>query len=224
MAQWDRRGVLGVIEQTGVVAVIRTDSADQIVDVCAALRDGGVTACEITMTIPKALDVVERANDELGESCVIGVGTVLDAATCRAAILAGAQFVVGPTLDVDMIAMAHRYDRPAIPGALTPTEMLTAWSAGADIVKVSPADYFGPRYLQDVHSPLPQIKLMPTGRTVGLDNAADWIKAGATALGIGSGLVKKDLIDKGDFKQLTGLARQCIDIVAQARAGMRMAD
>jgi 2-dehydro-3-deoxyphosphogluconate aldolase/(4S)-4-hydroxy-2-oxoglutarate aldolase len=207
-----------VIEGTGVVAVIRADSAEQLVDVCAALRDGGVVASEITMTTPKALHAIEQASDKLGDSCVIGVGTVLDAETCRAAILAGAQYVVSPSLDLDVIAMARRYGRPVIPGALTPTEIVTAWSAGADMVKVFPANHFGPRYLKDIHGPLPQIKLTPTGG-VDLDTAADWIKAGAAALGVGSALVKKELIRKRDFATLTDLAGQYIRIVAEARGG-----
>lgn len=218
MSPSDRTRVMEVIEGTGVIAVIRADSAGELVDVCAALRDGGVVASEITMTTPKALDAIERANDKLGDSCVIGVGTVLDAQTCRAAILAGAQYVVSPSLDLDVIAMAHRYARPVIPGALTPTEIVTAWSAGADMVKVFPANHFGPRYLKDIHGPLPQIKLTPTGG-VDLDTAADWIKAGAAALGVGSALVKKELIRKRDFKTLTDLAGRYIRIVADARSG-----
>lgn len=205
------------IEQTGVVAVIRADSPDQLIDVCAALREGGVLACEITMTTPKALNAIEQANDKLGDDCLIGVGSVLDPETARAAILAGAQFVFGPTLNPEVITMSHRYDRPCIPGALTPTEIIQAWSAGADMVKVFPANHFGPKFFKDVKAPLPQVKLTPTGG-VDLNTAADWIAAGASALGVGSALVKKDFIKSKDWASLSALARQYIDIVAEARA------
>jgi 2-dehydro-3-deoxyphosphogluconate aldolase/(4S)-4-hydroxy-2-oxoglutarate aldolase len=145
------------------------------------------------------------------------VGTVLDAETARAAILAGAQFVVSPSLDLQVIAMAHRYDRPVMPGALTPTEIVTAWSAGADIVKVFPANHFGPTYFKDLKGPLPHIRLTPTGG-VDLTTAADWIKAGAVCVGVGGALVKKELIKAKDWASLTDLARQYVEIVKQARA------
>ena len=212
----DRNATMQQIEQTGVVAVIRADSAEQLVDVCAALRDGGVVACEITMTTPKALSAIEKANDKLGDSCLIGVGSILDPETARAAILAGAQFVFAPTFDPEVVTMAHRYDRPCIPGAFTPTEIIAAWSAGADMVKVFPANHFGPKYFKDVKAPMPQVKLTPTGG-VDLNTAKDWIDAGAAALGVGSALVKKDLIKSKDWAALTGLAKQYIDAVAAAR-------
>jgi 2-dehydro-3-deoxyphosphogluconate aldolase / (4S)-4-hydroxy-2-oxoglutarate aldolase len=212
----NRNQVLAEIEATGVVAVIRADSGAQLVDICRALLAGGVTACEITMTTPNAIEAIGRATAEIGDEAIIGVGTALDAETARAAILAGAQFVVSPSLDLPTIAMAHRYDRPVMPGALTPTEIVTAWSAGADIVKVFPANHFGPTYFKDLKGPLPHIRLTPTGG-VDLTTAADWIKAGAACLGVGSALVKKEFIKAGDWAGLTGLARQYIDIVRTAR-------
>jgi 2-dehydro-3-deoxyphosphogluconate aldolase/(4S)-4-hydroxy-2-oxoglutarate aldolase len=212
----DRRVVLDRLLESGVVAVIRADSGSQLIDVCRALGRGGVAACEITMTTPGALEAIAQASRELGEAALIGAGSVLDAETARAAILAGARFVFSPVLNVEVIEMAHRYDCVAVPGALSPTEILTAWTAGADIVKVFPANHFGPQYLRDIHGPMPQIKLTPTGG-VDLSTAADWIKAGAVAVGVGSALVKKDLLAGAKWDELAGLARQFVDIVAAAR-------
>ncbi len=216
MANSDRQSVLRRIEESGVIAVIRADSATELVDVCRALRDGGVICCEITMTTPNALDAIAEAHSKLGDDCLVGVGSVLDAETARAAILAGAQFVFSPMFNPDVLVMAHRHDRVAVPGAFTPTEIVSAWSAGADMVKIFPANHFGPQYIKDLHGPLPHIKMTPTGG-VNLDTAADWIKAGAAAVGVGSSLVKKDLIRSGNWGELTKLAKQYVNIVAQAR-------
>ena len=213
----DRLTTLSQLIDTGVIAVIRADSGDQLVNVCRALSAGGVQACEITMTTPGALDAIAQASRKLGKSALVGAGSVLDAETARAAILAGARFIFSPILNLDVIAMAHRYDCVAVPGALTPTEICTAWSAGADVVKVFPANHFGPQYLRDIHGPLPQVKLTPTGG-VDLNTAADWIKAGAVAIGVGSSLVKKDLLASGKWDDLSALARQYVNIVAKARA------
>ena len=212
----DRLATLDRLVQTGVIAVIRADSGEQLVNVCRALGAGGVSACEITMTTPGALEAIAQASRELGDAALVGAGSVLDAATARAAILAGARFIFSPVLSLEVIEMAHRYDCVAVPGALTPTEILTAWSAGADVVKVFPANHFGPQYLRDIHGPMPQVKLTPTGG-VDLTTAADWIKAGAVAVGVGSSLVKKDLIAGGKWDELSALAKQYVDIVAAAR-------
>jgi 2-dehydro-3-deoxyphosphogluconate aldolase/(4S)-4-hydroxy-2-oxoglutarate aldolase len=213
----DRQAVLNDLLATGVIAVIRADSGQQLLDVCRALSRGGVRACEITMTTPGALEAIAAASRALGDDALVGAGSVLDAETARAAILAGARFIFSPTLSVEVIEMAHRYDCVAVPGALTPTEILTAWSAGADVVKVFPANHFGPQYLRDIHGPMPQIKLTPTGG-VDLNTAADWIKAGAVAIGVGSSLVKKDLLASGNWDELAALAKKYVDLVAQARA------
>ncbi|RIK80330.1 MAG: 2-dehydro-3-deoxyphosphogluconate aldolase [Planctomycetota bacterium] len=213
----DRLGVLNELCATGVIAVIRADSGEQLVSVCRALAAGGVRACEITMTTPGALEAIAAASQSLGRDALIGAGSVLDAATARAAILAGARFIFSPVLSGEVIEMAHRYDCVAVPGALTPTEILAAWSRGADVVKVFPANHFGPQYLKDLHGPMPQIKLTPTGG-VDLTTAAQWIKAGAVAIGVGSSLVKKDLLAQQNWDELASLARQYVDIVAQARA------
>jgi 2-dehydro-3-deoxyphosphogluconate aldolase/(4S)-4-hydroxy-2-oxoglutarate aldolase len=212
----DRLATLDALVKTGVIAVIRADSGDQLIDVCRALGAGGVSACEITMTTPGALEAIAQASRELGDAALVGAGSVLDAATARAAILAGARFIFSPILNREVIEMAHCYDCVAVPGALTPTEILTAWSAGADVVKVFPANHFGPQYLRDIHGPLPQVKLTPTGG-VDLSTAADWIKAGAVAVGVGSSLVKRDLIAGAKWDELSGLAKTYVDIVAAAR-------
>ena len=212
----DRLAVLNDLFTTGVIAVIRADSGEQLVNVCRALAAGGVRACEITMTTPGAIEAIAAASKALGSEALVGAGSVLDAPTARAAILAGARFIVSPVLNEEVIQMAHRYDCVAVPGALSPTEIFRAWSAGADVVKVFPANHFGPQYLKDIHGPMPQVKLTPTGG-VDLNTAADWIKAGAVAIGVGSSLVKKDLIAGAKWDDLAALARQYVDIVAKAR-------
>lgn len=212
----DRLSTLNELIETGVIAVIRADSGGQLVNVCRALSRGGVKACEITMTTPGALEAIAAASRELGKDALVGAGSVLDAETARAAILAGAKFIFSPILNIDVIEMAHRYDCVAVPGAMTPTEILAAWSAGADVVKVFPANHCGPQYLRDVHGPMPQVKLTPTGG-VDLTTAADWIKAGAVAIGVGSSLVKKDLLAAGAWDELSALAKKYVDIVAAAR-------
>jgi 2-dehydro-3-deoxyphosphogluconate aldolase/(4S)-4-hydroxy-2-oxoglutarate aldolase len=212
----DRLATLDRLVTTGVIAVIRADSGAQLVNVCRALAAGGVSACEITMTTPGAIEAIAQASRELGDRALIGAGSVLDAPTARAAILAGARFIFSPVLSLEVIEMAHRYDCVAVPGALTPTEILTAWSAGADVVKVFPANHFGPQYLKDIHGPLAQVKLTPTGG-VDLTTAADWIRAGAVAVGVGSSLVKKDLLSGSKWDDLSALAKQYVNIVAAAR-------
>jgi len=211
-----RQHTLNAIEQSGLIAVIRADSPGQLVDVCRALAAGGANVAEITMTTPGALAAIEQARGQLGDDCLIGVGSVLDPETARAAILAGAQFVFCPTYNPQVITMGHRYDVPVVSGALTPTEIINAFSAGADLVKVFPANHFGPKYFKDLLAPMPQLRLTPTGG-VSLDTAKDWLDAGAVCLGVGSALVKKDLIKAGDWDALTDLARQFAAIVAEHR-------
>ena len=213
-----RTATVARIETTGLIAVIRVGEGgvQTLVDTAKALRDGGVDVGEITITSPGAMAGIEKAAATLGDDCVIGVGSVLDAETARAAILAGAQFVFAPTFNPAVIEMGHRYDKPVVPGALTPTEILSAWQAGADMVKVFPANHFGPKYFKDIKAPLPQVKLTPTGG-VDLDTAADWLRAGAAALGVGSALVKKDLIAARDWTGLASLAGQFVEIVRKTR-------
>lgn len=211
-----RPSIVGQMESSGIIAVIRADSPAELVEVCRSLRDGGVVCSEITMTTPGALDAIQKAAAALGSEAVIGVGSVLDPETARLAILAGAQFVVSPILNPAVIEMAHRYGKAVIPGGLTPTEILSAWQAGADLVKVFPANHFGPGYFKDLLAPMPQLRLTPTGG-VTLETVGDWLKAGAACLGIGSALVKKELIKARDWAGLAKLAGKYIAAVQRAR-------
>ena len=207
---------LASIKAGGVVAVLRADSPDNLVHVAQAIGRGGIGAVEITMTTPGALDVIGECADRLEGGLLLGAGTVLDPETARAAILSGAEYIVTPTLNPDVITLCRRYDKVVIPGALTPTEILTAWECGADIVKVFPATAVGPRYFKDVKGPLPQIDLIPTGG-VDLDNAGDFIRAGACAVAVGSNLVDKTAVAAGEWHVLTDTARQYVETVRTAR-------
>jgi 2-dehydro-3-deoxyphosphogluconate aldolase/(4S)-4-hydroxy-2-oxoglutarate aldolase len=202
---------------TGVVAVVRSPDSRQLVEVCSALADGGVTVVEITMTVPDALDVVRQVRKALGDRVLLGAGTILDAETGRAAILAGAEYLVAPTLDLDVIRLCQRYSKLVMPGCFTPTEILAAWQAGADVVKVFPADVLGPAFFKAVRAPLPQVRLMPTGG-VDLTTAAEFLKAGACCLGVGSQLVEPKAVAAGNFDRIRELARQYIQIVRDTRA------
>jgi 2-dehydro-3-deoxyphosphogluconate aldolase/(4S)-4-hydroxy-2-oxoglutarate aldolase len=200
----------------GVVAVVRSPDSHQLIDVAHALAEGGVTVMEITFSVPNALEVIRQVRHHLGERIVLGAGTVLDPETARAAILAGAEFIVSPTLNLDVIRLCHRYDKAVLPGAFTPTEILTAWEAGADVVKVFPAEVVGPAFFRALRGPLPQVRVMPTGG-VDLTTAADFLKAGACCLGIGGQLVDPKAIAAGDFDRIRDLARQYISIVNKTR-------
>src|SRR2546426_1306418 len=147
----------------GIVAVVRSPDSGQLVEVARALADGGVTVVEITMTVPNALDVLRQVRQALGDRVLLGAGTVLDAETARAVLLAGAEYIVAPTVNLEVIKLCRRYDKLVMPGAFTPTEILTAWEAGADIVKVFPAEVVGPAFFKALRGPLPHVRLMPTG-------------------------------------------------------------
>ncbi len=200
----------------GVVAVVRAPSGEKLVDVAEALLNGGLDAIEITFTVPRAHRVLEQVADRLGDRIVLGAGTVLDSETARTALLAGAEFLVTPTLNLEVIELCRRYDKPIMPGAFTPTEVLTAWEAGADVVKVFPSDCVGPKYIKALRGPLPQIRLMPTGG-VNLDTAADFLRAGACALGVGGSLVESKAVAAGDMSRIESLARQFVEIVKKTR-------
>jgi 2-dehydro-3-deoxyphosphogluconate aldolase/(4S)-4-hydroxy-2-oxoglutarate aldolase len=204
------------ILNSGVVAILRATSGEFLADVAEALLAGGVEAIEVTFTVPRCPEVLEQVADRLGDKIVLGAGTVLDPETARAAILAGARFIVSPTVNLDVIQLCRRYSCLVFPGALTPTEILTAWQAGADIVKVFPSDLTGPGYIKAVRRPLPQVRLMPTGG-VNLETAADFLKAGACAIGVGSELADPQAIANRQFDKLTALARKYVDIVRAAR-------
>jgi 2-dehydro-3-deoxyphosphogluconate aldolase/(4S)-4-hydroxy-2-oxoglutarate aldolase len=201
---------------SGIVAVVRSPDSRQLVEVVRALADGGVTVVEITMTVPDALGVVREVRRDLGDRVLLGAGTILDPETARAALLAGAEYLVAPTLNLDVIRLCQRYDKLVMPGALTPTEILTAWEAGADIVKVFPAEVVGPAFFKAMRGPLPQIRLMPTGG-VDLSTAADFLRAGACCLGLGSQLVEPRAVAERNFDRIRDLARQYVDIVRRTR-------
>jgi len=200
----------------GIVAVVRFSDPGPLVEVVRALADGGVTVAEVTFTVPNAIDVIREAKRQLGDRVLLGAGTVLDPETCRAAFLAGAEFVVSPSVNVDVIRMCRRYDKLVMPGAFTPTEVVTAWEAGADIVKVFPADVVGPAFFRALRGPLPQVKLMPTGG-VDLTTAAEFLKAGAVCLGVGGQLVEPKAVAAGDFARITALAREYVGVVKAFR-------
>jgi 2-dehydro-3-deoxyphosphogluconate aldolase / (4S)-4-hydroxy-2-oxoglutarate aldolase len=201
---------------SGIVAVIRAPDGEHLVEVARALCDGGVTVMEITMSVPNALEVIRQVRQAMGDRILLGAGTVLDAETARAVLLAGAEFVVAPTLNLEVIRLCRRYDKLVMPGAFTPTEILTAWEAGADIVKVFPADVGGPAFFKALRGPLPQIRLMPTGG-VDLNTATDFLKAGACCLGVGGQLVEPKAVVERNFDRIRNLARQYVAVVQQFR-------
>jgi 2-dehydro-3-deoxyphosphogluconate aldolase/(4S)-4-hydroxy-2-oxoglutarate aldolase len=210
--------VLRKVAEIGLVPVVRAQSADEAMRVIDAIRDGGVPVLEITMTVPGAIGVMEEVARRFGSEVVVGAGTVLDAETARACILAGAQFVVSPALNLETIAICRRYGVAVLPGALTPTEVLTAWTAGADVVKVFPCGALGgASYIKSLKAPLPQVEMIPTGG-VSVKTAADFIKAGSLALGVGADLVDTKAIREGNAKLVTEKAREYVRIVQEARA------
>lgn len=212
------RNVLDRIIACGVMPIVRMKSIDPLLDLARAILAGGLPVIEVSMGTPGALAGIERLCNALGDSMLIGVGTVLDAAMCRDAISAGAQFVVSPHFDPEIVAVTRKNSKASIPGALTPTEIVRAATAGADMVKLFPATQGGPAYLRELLAPLPFLRLMPTGGvTVG--NAAEWFKAGAACVGVGSSLCSKDAIEKRDWPQVRALATAFAGAVAAARGG-----
>jgi len=212
----NREATLKRIVDGGIVAVVRSESSASLVKVVQALAEGGVVAAEVTFTVPDAIEVIREVRRAVGDAVVLGAGTVLDPETARAALLAGAEYIVAPTLNLDVIRLCRRYDKAVMPGAFTPTEVLTAWEAGADIVKVFPADVGGPAYLKALRGPLPQVRLMPTGG-VDLTTAEGFLKAGAACLGVGGALVDPKAIAAGDFARIRDLAAQYVAIVRRTR-------
>lgn len=210
--------VIKQIVEIGLVPVIRASSSDEALRVIEAIREGGVTVFEITMTVPGAVKVMEDVAAKFGADVLIGAGTVLDPETARMCILSGAQFIVSPALNLETIAMCRRYSTAVMPGALTPTEIVTAWQAGADFVKVFPCSAMGgASYIKGLKAPLPQVEFVPTGG-VNLKTAADFIKAGSSALGVGADLVDVEAIRAGDAKTVTGRAKEFLSIVSEARS------
>ena len=213
----EKKGVFDRIVAEGLVPVIRVTSAAEAIDVADAIKVGGCSVIEITMSVPGAIDVIKELTKKYGDSIIMGAGTILDPETGRAALLAGAQFIVAPTLNLELIRLAHRYSAVVIPGAMTPTEILTAWEAGADMVKVFPAAQLGgPEYIKALRGPMPQILYVPTGG-VSLQNAGAFIKAGATALGAGGELVDKKAMKEKKFNIISDNTRAFLKAIKDAR-------
>jgi 2-dehydro-3-deoxyphosphogluconate aldolase/(4S)-4-hydroxy-2-oxoglutarate aldolase len=207
---------LQLIRETGIIAIMRAKSSGQLIAAAEAIRLGGVKVIEVTMTTPGALNVITEATQKYGQEVLFGAGSVLDPETARAAILAGAGFIVAPSLNQAVISLCHRYSIPVLPGCFTTTEMLTAWEAGADMIKLFPADLGGPDLVKAILAPFPQFEIVPVGG-VDLDNAAEFIEKGAVALGIGSSLINQKLLDGGDMDELTRRASAFIDAVKRGR-------
>ncbi len=216
MSQQSKEQVLQQITSTGVVAVIRMKDTERLKKVIEAVHAGGVTSIEITMTVPGAIEVIRSLAASGPAGVLLGSGTVTDASTASAAIDAGARFIVGPIFSPEVVALCRKRDTAVMPGCFSPTEIYTAWKAGADIVKVFPATSLGPKYFKDLHGPFPDIRLMPTGG-VTIDNVGEWIQAGAVAVGIGSDLLDRKAIEENRFEVLTERARRMVTNFRTAR-------
>ncbi|MDZ7373465.1 MAG: bifunctional 4-hydroxy-2-oxoglutarate aldolase/2-dehydro-3-deoxy-phosphogluconate aldolase [candidate division KSB1 bacterium] len=212
----DREKLLERILDCGVTAIVRVDSAQGLLPVVEALQRGGVNVVEITMTTPNALEIIRETRSRFGDQVLLGAGTVLDAETARAAILAGADFIVSPITDEATIRLVHRYSKVVMPGAFTPTEVVRAWELGADVVKIFPTSSVGPEYIRDLKGPLPHVRMIPTGG-VSLETAAAFLRAGACALAVGGNLVKKQLVAEGRYDEITELAKKFVQIVREVR-------
>lgn len=197
------------------VAVIRIKEAAKLKKVIEALYEGGLSVAEITLTVPNAIELIKRMSDELDDNIIIGVGSVLNKNVAEEAIKAGAKYVVSPIFKKEIIETAHKYDIPAMPGCFTPTEIQAAYEAGADIIKVFPADVLGMDFFKGILAPMPHLKLMPTGG-VSLTNAGDWLKSGACAVGVGSALLDKEAIEKENYSKLTENAKIIMDTIFKA--------
>lgn len=204
----------------GIVAILRANSGELLVEVAEALYEGGIDVIEVTFTVPRVLEIISAVRDRLGDRILLGAGTVLDAESARAAMLAGAEFIVTPTVCRPAIEICRRYDKLVMAGAFTPTEILTAWEAGSEIVKVFPADVGGPAYLKAVHGPLPHVRLLPTGG-VNLETLADFVRAGACAVGLGSALVEKEALERRDLQRMRDLAAAYVERMRAARSALK---
>ncbi|HZR17147.1 MAG TPA: bifunctional 4-hydroxy-2-oxoglutarate aldolase/2-dehydro-3-deoxy-phosphogluconate aldolase [Verrucomicrobiae bacterium] len=211
-----KQQVIALLTNPGIVAVVRAKSAAQVRPLSDALLAGGVIAIEITMTTPNALEAIREARESFGEQAVIGVGTVLDAATCQAALAAGAEFIVTPICRTELVALAHAADRPVMLGAYTPTEAQLAYEAGADFIKIFPADTLGPGFIKSLRAPLPHLRIVPTGG-VDVHNVGDFLKAGCAALGVGSSLVSSKILQESDWPALTRKAAEFVSAAHRAR-------
>jgi 2-dehydro-3-deoxyphosphogluconate aldolase / (4S)-4-hydroxy-2-oxoglutarate aldolase len=208
--------IIDLLTDPGIIAVVRAQTSGQVMPLSEALIAGGVLAIEITMTTPNAIATIRETREKLSERATVGVGTVLDANTCEAAISAGAEFVVTPICRTELIAIAHAAARPIMIGAYTPTEAQIAHEAGADFIKIFPADTLGAGYIKGIRAPLPHLRIVPTGG-VELNNVADFIKAGCVALGVGSSLMSAKILQEGDWTALTRKATEFVEAVRLAR-------
>jgi len=203
---------LALVRNTKIIAIMRAQQSNEMLAAAKAIQSGGVRVIEVTMTTPGALDVIGEAANSFGDEVLFGAGSVLDAETARHAILAGAGFIVAPTLNLDVIKLCRRYSIPVMPGCYTPTECLTAWETGADMIKLFPANVGGADYVKAILAPLPQLEIVPVGG-VTVENVAEFIAKGATAVGIGSNLVNQTLVEQGNFKELTRRAMAFIEAI-----------
>jgi 2-dehydro-3-deoxyphosphogluconate aldolase/(4S)-4-hydroxy-2-oxoglutarate aldolase len=218
-----KQQVLSFITDIGLVPVVRTASAESAIQAVEAIYNGGIRAAEITMTVPGAIRALEKVADAFGDRIVLGAGTVLDPETARAAMLAGAEFFVSPSLKLSTIEIARRYSKAVMPGALTPTEVLAAWEAGADIVKIFPCgNVGGPKYIKALRAPFPHIEMIPTGG-VNLETAGEFLKAGACAVAVGAELVDAKSLKEGRLELIEEKARQYLAVIAKARAELAQA-
>lgn len=216
-----KQTILSSIIDIGIVPVVRTSSAESAIKAIEAIYEGGIRAAEITMTVPGAVRALEKVADQFGDKIVLGAGTVLDPETARVCMLAGAEFFVTPALKLATIEMARRYSKVVMPGALTPTEVLTAWEAGADIVKVFPCgNVGGAKYIKALKAPFPQIEMVPTGG-VNLETAGEFLKAGACAVAVGGELVDAKTIREGRYEVFTERAQKYLAVIAKAREEMK---
>jgi 2-dehydro-3-deoxyphosphogluconate aldolase/(4S)-4-hydroxy-2-oxoglutarate aldolase len=216
----NREAVLAAIVEIGIVPVVRTDSEQGAIQAIEAVHRGGIRAAEITMTVPRALRALEKVADRFGDQIVLGAGTVLDPETARSCMLAGAEFLVSPSLNLATIEMAKRYSKVITPGALTPAEVLTAWQAGGDIIKIFPCSAVGgAKYIKALKAPFPQIEMIPTGG-VSLETVGDFLKAGACAVAVGAELIDSATIRHGRFEVFEERARQFLAAIAKARREM----
>lgn len=212
----DKQQVLDGIIECGIVAVVRGTSDELIMKAIEAALDGGLNVVEVAFTVPNALEIIKRLVESVSDDVILGAGTVLTPEMAADAVDAGAQFIVSPNVNLATIEMAKSRGVPVFPGALTPTEVATAWQAGADMVKIFPANVMGPTYLKDLHGPFPQIKFMPTGG-VNLNTARDYLENGAAALGVGGDLINRKLMEEGNFAEIASRARKFRQIVREFR-------
>ena len=215
--------ILSFITEIGIVPVVRTTSAETAIKAIEAIYRGGIRSAEITMTVPGAIKALEKIADQFGDKIMLGAGTVLDPETARACMLAGAQFFVTPSLNLATIEIVKRYSKVVCAGALTPTEVLAAWQAGTDVVKIFPANAVGgPKYIKALKGPFPQIEMVPTGG-VNLETAGEFLKAGACAVAVGGELVDAKLIRENRYDRIEELAREYLAVIAKTRAEMKTA-